>query len=382
MGNIAEFMTEIDKTRMHTVLMALMLWLSPGLLSASVQVKKLYDFEVSVRDQGAAERQRAMQLGLTTVVRRLSGSKGMQQLSDTKSVLKRAPKYVEQYRYRKSTSSKAGLKLWMRFNSRALQTLLSNQQLPVWGSSRPQTLLWLAIENNRGRSILSNKKSSSFYRSVMSHAHRRGLPLSLPKMDREDRGKVRMGDIWGGFSTSVKVASARYKYDNLLMGKIYKTSGGWRSEWTLVRGAAEKRWSGSGTYAGQAIAAGIDGLADLLVSSYSVRGDGTQTSYRIAINQVNSLQDYDRCNRYLSGISLISAFNLLSISQDRLVYQINLRGNVDRLERALKLERGLQEDNSSRPQDAVGSAMTSVRSLGTTLNQAQMPITFYYRLRQ
>ncbi len=367
-------------------MLTMLLWLSQGTAMAAVQVKDLYDIEVSVRDQGVAERQRAMQQGFAEMISRLSGSEGMRQLGQSATALRRATKYVEQYRYRKPEGKPAeqpdpGRILWMRFNRKAMQQLLHDRQLPLWGSTRPETLLWIAIENNRGRYIVSSDNKNALQRNLMDHARRRALPVLLPLMDIEDRGKVRIGDIWGGFSTSVKSASTRYKADNLLIGKVYPAAGGWRSQWTLVSGSSEKRWSGSGSYAGQAIAAGMDGLADLLASRYAVKAGGVTASYRMAISQVNSLADYDRSRQYLRNISLISAFRLLSISRGRVVYQIDLRGDVDDLERALKLEHRLLPDNAARPL-AVGALKTNVISPDKTVpDQQLLPMTLYYRLR-
>jgi hypothetical protein len=372
-------------TALRRVLLAMLLCLSQSMVMAAVQVKELYDVEVDVRDQGMAERQRAMQQGFAEMITRLSGSGGMQQLGQSATVLKRAARYVEQYRYRKSEESAAqqdpGLKLWMRFNRKAMQKLLQEQQLPLWGSTRPETLLWIAIENNRGRSILSSDRRNSLQRNVMGHASRRAIPLLLPLLDIEDRGKVRIGDIWGGFTTSIKLASARYEADNILIGKVYPAAGGWRSQWTLVSGAGEKSWSGSGSYAGQAIAAGIDGLADLLASRYAVKGEGVTATYRVAISQVYSLRDYDRVSQYLRRISLISGFRLHSITQGRVIYQIDLRGDVDDLVRALKLERQLLPDDASRPLTPDAAVMTNVIRPGETVfDQKPVPVTLYYRL--
>jgi hypothetical protein len=387
-------MTEMYKSGPKTgniarrVVLAMLLCLSQGMVSAAIQVKELYDVEVTVRDQGATERQRAMQQGFVEMITRLSGSQGMQQLGQSAAELKRAAKYVEQYRYLKSegkpvTKQEAGLKIWMRFNPKAVQKLLQEQQLPLWGSTRPETLLWIAIDNNRGRYILSNDNRNVLHRNVMGHAGRRAIPVLMPLMDVEDRDKVRIGDIWGGFTTSVKLASGRYKADNVLIGKVYPASGGWRSQWTLLSGSTEKSWSGSGSYAGQAIAVGMDGLADLLTSRYAVKGTGVSSTYRMAISQVNSLQDYDRSRRYLRRISLISGLRLQSIVQGRVVYQIDLRGDVDDLVRALKLERQLLPDDANRPITTDAAEMTGVIRPGETVfDKKPVPLTLYYRLRQ
>jgi hypothetical protein len=239
------------------------------------------------------------------------------------------------------------------------------------------------VDNDRGRYILSNDNRNALHHNVMGHAGRRAIPVLMPLMDVEDRDKVRIGDIWGGFTTSVKLASARYKADNILIGKVYSSSGGWRSQWTLLAGSSEKSWSGSGSYAGQAIAVGLDGLADLLTSRYAVKGNRVSATYNLAINQVNSLQDYDRSRQYLQRISLISGLRLQSIAQGRVIYQIDLRGDIDDLVRALKLERQLVPDDANRPVTTDVPEKTNVIRPGETVfDQKPLPATLYYRLRQ
>lgn len=359
-------------------LLVLMTWV--GSVSASVQVKGLYEVQIAVKTQGRDERSRALQQGLADVVRRLAGSKGLKNLASKRKVMARASRYVEQYRYSKQSTDEAGLFLWARFNKKALLVLLQRYKIPVWVGSRPETLLWLAIEDGGERYILGSDRNNDWSDHVLSHAQRRGVPVLLPLMDLEDRRNTRIGDIWGGFSKSLRTASNRYQPDEVMIGKIFRIGSRWNSRWTLVTTAGEKTWSARGKSASGAIASGLNGLANFMAARYSVRLSGQLSRYRLLINNVNTLQDYADIKRYLGGISLISKLQLDSVEPVSVTYSMDLRGGVTALKQVLGLEQKLLPDESAEPQPSVETGLTATE-LTATDNTVALPDIMTYRLR-
>ena len=387
MGKFAVFYCEMERMGSkisHFIryfgLLALPILILTSTVSASIKVKGLYDVEIPVSSQDRDERQRALQQGMTDVVLRLAGSKGLKSLSAKPDTLDKASRYIEQYRYRKQSTGDAGLFLWARFNQKALLSLLRQHQIPVWSGSRPETLLWLAIEDKGGRYILGSDKNNAWSHRIRSHARRRGIPILLPLMDLEDRSNTRIGDIWGGFTKSLRTASNRYDPDDVMTGKVFRVGGRWNSRWTLVTATGEKSWSVRGKSATQAIAAGLDGLADYMAARYSTRVSGELSRYRLVINDVNTLRDYDEVRQYLRRIGLISKLQLDSVAPGHVVFTMDLRGGANALRQVLGLEQKLLVDDSG---DAVtpGSIPSGLDANKVTPDTAMSPETMTYRLK-
>jgi len=362
-----------------------------GSLSAAVQVEGLYEVEVPVSNQARDERKRALRQGLADLITRLTGSQALEQFGQFLSVLDRASSYVEQYRYRTGPELEPGQKpeflLWVRFNRKAIQKLLREQQLPMWGSTRPETLVWIAYQDQGERHILAEDQASSLYRAALTHARRRGVPVLLPLMDLEDQRNVGIGDIWGGFAGTVKTASIRYATENILIGRVYPVAGGWESRWTLISKTGEQHWSGTGRQAGNAIAVGFDGLGDLMASRYAQKTTYDASRYHLKVAAVNSLKDYAKASRYLANVSLITRFQPVYFTQGNATYEIEINGTIEGLEQVLKLEQRLLKDDEViviQPQPVSPSQPETVLTEeGETLaiNNTPSIETLYYRLR-
>ena len=335
-------------TLLQALILGMLLFSLPALTGATVRVQGLYEIEIVVKNQSPAERKRALRKGLADIFTRLTGSQALERFGQMLSVLDRAPRYVEQYRYRKEQiTDEIGQEterwlLWVRFNRKTIEKIIRDQELPLWGSTRPETLVWLAVEQADGtRYILGNDETNPLFRALLQNARRRAVPVLVPLMDLDDQRKVKMGDVWGGFSGQIKTASARYATENILIGRVYPVGQGWESRWTLVTREGERSWAGAGRQVDQAIAQGLDGLGDLMAARYALKGQQNISRYQLSISNVKTAQDYVRTSQYLSSISMISSFQPVSFSQGQVVYEIDLRSNLAGLEQLLAIEQKL-----------------------------------------
>jgi hypothetical protein len=103
--------------------------------------------------------------------------------------------------------------LFVSFDGEALENALRQAGQTVWGSERPLTLIWLAVDWGRGeREIISAEdpqRSRDEARSidrnrllrqrVLDIAERRGLPVAFPLLDTVDLKNISFSDIWGEF---------------------------------------------------------------------------------------------------------------------------------------------------------------------------------------
>jgi len=367
-------------------------------VSAAVQVKGLYEVEVPVSNQARQERRRALRTGLSDLITRLTGSQALEEFGQFMSVLDRASTYVEQYRYRESVNpdlkpkQKPDLILWIRFNRKAIQKLLREQQLPLWGSTRPETLVWIVIQDQNGRQLLTANEENSTYLSVLTHARRRGVPVLVPLMDLEDQRKVRVGDIWGGFSGSIKKASTRYATENILVGRVFPVAKGWASRWTMLSTLGEQHWSGTGAKIDKVVAVGFDGLGDLMASRYAMKSAHNDGQFHLKIAAINSLDSYAKASQYLSNLSLITRFHPISFEQGYATFALEISGTLEGLKQVLALEQRLLIDDEILPIQPVVNVNTAP-NINTVPNVSAAPedktvleitppvITINYRLK-
>ncbi len=204
------------------------------LLSAhAVEIPALFTAEVALDDEAEDPRDDAYKAALIEVLTRVSGTALGQNLDAIDDMFSVSSAYVTQFRPGADES------LLVSFDGEAIETVLrANGQL-VWGSERPLTLVWLAVDWGQGeREIIAAgdperlpQQSRSIDRNrlmrerVLGIAEKRGLPLAFPLLDTEDLQSVTFSDIWGGFDDRIIDASQRYEANSVLIGRVRPASG-------------------------------------------------------------------------------------------------------------------------------------------------------------
>ena len=181
----------------------------PQQLQADV-INDLYLAEVPVASQDREERQEAIRTGLNQVLVRVTGSNQVLTTPAIEAALTQPTRYVQRFRYQKQEQAgQTQLMLWVRFDEGVITKLLHDNQMPVWGRTRPATLLWLVVDDRRKRTLISNdRKTDEARRIIEEQARLRGLPLRLPLNDLADRASLSVTDIWGNFEEAILQASS------------------------------------------------------------------------------------------------------------------------------------------------------------------------------
>ena len=126
----------------------------------AVTVSDLYEAEVPVEGQEAAQRSDAISRAFTEVLMKVTGHRGITNRQELTAEIANASRYVQQYRYRlldadpvaNSTGQSEGENvepqrlLQVSFDSGAVNSMLRGLGLPVWGDNRPSGLVWVGLE--------------------------------------------------------------------------------------------------------------------------------------------------------------------------------------------------------------------------------------------
>ena len=316
---------------------------SPGVVGA-VEMTSLYTAEVPLDPDANDPRSTAYKDALAVVLLRVSGS-GIGDDPEMLELLFPNPAaYVVQFRPGEADT------LWVTFDGNAVEDVLRRNGQAVWGSERPLTLIWLAVDWGQGeREIIgaddperSDDQARTIDRNrllrqrVLDVATRRGLPVAFPLLDTEDLARATFPDIWGGFDELILDASRRYETNSVLIGRV-RADTGQRNRWTYHFAGEERAWTGEPELV-------INLVADMLAAEFAIGGDATLQSVELGVAGINTVDAYGSVQRMLSGLNVVESFAITSVAGDRILYRVEAHGGAERLARALRLGGLIEQD--------------------------------------
>ena len=322
-----------------------------GLVTATAvsAATRMHEVQVPVADRSAAARAEALQQAMQQLLVRVTGERDAARLVGIEPLLAQPEQYVQQFRYltveaEPTTPAGEALELNVHFDGTAVERVLRDNGLPVWGRERPPLLLWLAVGGDQRRLIAADS-GHPLHAAARRVARERGLPLLFPLLDLEDQTGVGFADVWGGFDETVLAATQRYTPRLVLLGRLQPGAGGWRGSWTLHLGRDRLTWDSRGDSAAAALAGGLYQAADRLALRLAVRalGEADQVE-RIRIRDVRSLDDYARALDYVAGLTPVRDVEVLAVEDSNLDLLLALDGNRQTLERLLNIGRVLEPD--------------------------------------
>ena len=310
----------------------------------AVEVTSLYTAQVPLDPEEEEPRAVAYEMALSDVLLRVSGSELSADVEMTELLFPDPADYVLQFR------PGADDTLWVSFDGEAVERVLRQAGQTVWGSNRPLTIMWLAVDWGQGeREIISTddgRRSRDESRSidrnrllrqrVLDVAERRGLPVVLPLLDTVDLQNVSFSDIWGGFDEALIGASERYEADSILVGRI-RAASGQRNRWSFYFGGEKRSWTGEPELV-------ISLVGDLLAAEFAISRDTTREIVDLDISGIDSVEAFGAVQNLLSEMTLIESFSLAEVEGDRIRYRVEALGGVERLRRGLRFS-GLIEQN-------------------------------------
>ena len=228
--------------------------------------------------------------------------------------------------------------------------MLRNNGFTVWGSERPATLVWLAVDWGQGeREIIAAEDPDTIEREartidrnrllrerLLEIADRRGLPIMFPLLDTTDLQTVTFSDIWGGFDERIVEASGRYDITSVLIGRVRPASAE-RNRWTYYFGNDQRTWSGTPE-------AVVGQVAGLLAAEFAVGGNDPLVRVPLEVSGIQTVDAYGSVQKLLSEVALIEDFQITQVAGDTVSYEVEVRGGADRLRRALSFAGLIEEE--------------------------------------
>ena len=317
--------------------------------SFAADVANLYQSQSPVSSQSGEERQKVAPDVLQQVILKVVGDRSALDTVDLSAILAKTDQFIKHYKYHQTNNisddvtEPEHLDVLLSFNENDLNDVLTEHGLPIWGHSRPEVLIWVAIEEGDTRSVLSEETNQlNIVQSLNQSAFMRGLPLLFPVMDLQDQSQVTFTDLWADFSETIETASKRYGAPVILMVKLKVSENNlFRADWhARINGESEK-WQTRGE-GGIAIKAGVEELTDRLAIRFSQLATPQDShTLTLEINNVKNYSDYNRVINYLANLHYISDVELSTFTNDTLTIDLSVKGDLAVLDRTFSIDRVL-----------------------------------------
>jgi uncharacterized protein len=320
-------------------------WLLAAVLGAAPlhaeEVSWLYDVQVPVADQSASARLEAGGRALTQVLSRITGLASVPTSEPVSRALATPDRYYSQFGFERAPDGD-GLMLRVQFVPAAVLDLVRAAELPVWRSSRPRVIAWVAVEDTTGeRQILSAASEQALADGVLGRARERGLPLQLPLLDLEDQLAVDPAAVWGRLSQSLLPASERYDADIVLVGRVQQRGeDAWSSSWEFWVDGDILHLDGEGPDAETLGRAAADLVADELARRYAVLG-GSLGRLDMAVSALQGARDYAQLLRYLGDLEFVDELLVSRVEGDRVYLSLLTSAEPDQLLELFRLDQRL-----------------------------------------
>ena len=341
----------------------------------------LYDVDVVVASQGDAERRRAAGVAFTEVLGRVTGLRELPFTAGVDAAIREPDRYYSRYGYarhgfatRELGGDEAGdavseTRLEIHFEPNPVLELTRRTGLPVWSADRPSVLAWVVLERDAIREVISSAPAGiaeEVAATMRREAIRRGVLLTFPLMDLQDRG-LRVTDLWGRFWSAIVPASARYSRDIVLLGRMAADpGGGWSSRWEAMAPSGDKELAASFEHGGgtAAVAAGqaVHRLADALARRFAVRG-GLDT-IAVTVRGAQTVRGYAAVLSYLQSREYVAHVDVGAVDRDALHLRLHSRSTRDQLVELLVMGGYLSVTRNASPRSLLAASRLELTWMG------------------
>ncbi|MDH5181596.1 MAG: DUF2066 domain-containing protein [Gammaproteobacteria bacterium] len=330
-----------------------------GQASAEV-IKDLYEVQIPVKSQSREERFDALYEALIQVLIKVSGSTAMLANADpsTQLILQKPNNYIQQFRYRSVQTNSPGrnsaprteLVLWIRFDEKAINTVLRERGQQVWGRTRPTALVWLIVAENGDRVLMSNQDKHPSVLNLENYARQRGLPLQFPYLDLTDRGQVSISDIWGNFEGPILQASNRYRPEAVLVGRLFrKEDNTWSARWSIYQDGRREDLDVDGeAQLESTIQPVISQTTETLAKRFAVvtnTSEEVSSDVLIEVSGIKSLVEFNKVVKYLASLTVVSKVEPYVVNGSTATFRLTTQSGRLDVAQAIDLGRVLTAQN-------------------------------------
>ncbi|HIL92176.1 MAG TPA: DUF2066 domain-containing protein [Cycloclasticus sp.] len=327
----------------------------------AVQVDGLYSTTVAVDDQSQAARNVAIRIAITKVVQKVSGRRSVVKNAPLQAALSNVGSYVEQFQYKPTEDDEPGYWLTVRFQKMALDRVLQQFDVPVWGANRPDVLVWLAVDDGVKKYVVG-PESEELAALLKQAATETGLAITLPLFDLEDQSAVSFNDVWAGFSDHILSASERYNAKQVMFGRLLREGKtGWRLNWTLMSANDQYARFEYAERVESVLPAMLADTAEHLANVYAPRGITMLNTLSIHISGVQNLTRFVEVTEYLQSLDIVKTVDWNQVVNNNVTLKVSITGDMSVLKGIIAFNNVLQP--TLDPHHSINTSSNSSQSI-------------------
>lgn len=311
---------------------------------SAVEVTDLYQDILKVDDKSRDTRLAASRKALLNVLVKVSGDESADQNKLAQQRTKNISNYMLKFEYDEKANGQ--LNLVVKFEARKINELIKELNLPLWGVQRPLVAIWLGIEDNWRRELVTQESYPQLEQLIYDKAGRRGLPVVVPLLDLQDRRLVGIPEVWGNFSGPVEEASRRYSAERSITARMYQEpdSETWILDWRFTNDDLfdSNRLEGDKQ---QIVGEMIDSLALGLANEYAIDPNAyyEQAAATLTLKGTQSFVDIEVAKRRLQNLSVVTQATIMRKTPEFVEFKLNHTGSVADLKKGLGLDSAFKD---------------------------------------
>lgn len=322
-----------------------------GIPALATIVTDLATATVPVADRTSEALNQALPKAIGESLIKMSGNTAVMTLPAIQNEITSPLRFVTSYSYKQNTAAEAKTPwlLQVRFDATALRHLLQQSDQAIWGADRPQTLFWLSVPQEDQTGVLASGDQNSLLLQIQKAASDRGLPYLLPTMDLQDQASVPADVSQLPDEKILQAEASRYGVESVLAVAIHSNDeGGLVANWKLILDGAPYQWQKEGDDVGTLLREGINDAANMMANRFAtLTNKALESNVLLQVSGVEGLQDYSQVLSRLRHLMPVSAVNVVDLSQERLLLNVNVSGGSEALAQALKMSSSFQPETNT-----------------------------------
>jgi hypothetical protein len=310
-------------------------WLAlcPAGVAVAEVVTDLYSATVPVADQSSQALATAAKEAMAQVLVKISGTRDVLKNPAVAAAVGDARNHVRQYAYVQGKPPAAPLSLHFEFSDPDVTGLVERSGAPLWTVNRPRVLVWVVLEDEQGRRFVTQESAPQEAHWLLGEFSRRGVPVQLPVFDLTDTAALSLDDVWALNANTVLAASARYNVQDVLVGRLAKSSGGQSpGDWSYLRQNEQINRSVTVADVQAFMRDGVNIVATDMVSRYAVAPtSGEGGGVRLSITGITNYADYAAIVSWLEKLELVDYANVEQVQGERVDFLVQAKVDATQL---------------------------------------------------
>lgn len=340
----------------------------------AIEVSDVYTAKVKLTSQTAQDQKNAFKLAFSSVLIKASGDEGILLNTAIKNEIDKHNRYLTKFNYMTENGIN---KLVATFDEARIKRLFFREHIPLWGRLRPLVLFWVVTEDGTDRRVISETKNSLLHNQIKTLAKQKGLPIALPLMDLMDTQNIQISDLWGRFIQPIKLASERYKAENIVVVRLTKNANSvlaqkpsadcnllckqspLKLDWHLISNQNSQVKS-SNQYQGidelTLINSAVADITSTIAKRYALSNDqGLDHQLVIDVANIDSLTKYVEITRFFEKLPSIKSVVLTKAQANTRRFTLRLMSSPDSVLASFKLNKNLKRVNNQASTESVNN---------------------------